>query len=293
MIDHKNTGERGHPSHPEHPDHHLFFGECPDCPDPIIHLRAQARPDLYRVYVWEAPVRITHWVIVLAIVILSVTGIYIGNPFIMAPGEAGERFVMGTVKAIHYYAAIAFVLAVLARLIWMFTGNQAASWDKYLPLRKRRFRGLFPTLRFYLLALRKPPGFVGHNPLAGLAYSMVFLLYLAMIATGLAMLSVSMSTSWVSAFDFLVPLFGGLTTARWIHHIIMWLLLGFAVHHVYSAFLMSVVEQNATIESMFSGYKFVPREDIIFSGYRFVPREYHHEEEPVVGDAAIADSGSR
>jgi hypothetical protein len=54
-----------------------------------------------------------------------------------------------------------------------------------------------------------------------------------------------------------------------------------------------VVEQNATIESMFSGYKFVPREDIVFSGYRFVPREYHHEEEPVVGDAAIADSGSR
>jgi hypothetical protein len=34
--------------------------------------------------------------------------------------------------------------------------------------------------------------------------------------------------------------------------------------------LMSQVEQNATIESIFSGYKFVPREDVIYSGYRFL-----------------------
>jgi Ni/Fe-hydrogenase 1 B-type cytochrome subunit len=39
----------------------------------------------------------------------------------------------------------------------------------------------------------------------------------------------------------------------------MWLLLGFAVHHVYSAVLMSTVEANATMESIFSGYKFVRR----------------------------------
>ena len=68
------------------------------------------------------------------------------------------------------------------------------------------------------------------------------------------------------------PLFGGLQTARWIHHVVMWLLLGFAVHHVYSAVLMSTVEANATIESIFSGYKFVPREDLEFSGYRFINR---------------------
>ena len=52
----------------------------------------------------------------------------------------------------------------------------------------------------------------------------------------------------------------------------MWLLLGFAVHHVYSSVLMSTIEANATIESIFSGYKFVPREDLEFSGYRFINR---------------------
>jgi hypothetical protein len=52
----------------------------------------------------------------------------------------------------------------------------------------------------------------------------------------------------------------------------MWLLLGFAVHHVYSAVLMSQVEQHATMESIVSGYKFVPREDLVHSGYRFLHR---------------------
>ena len=42
--------------------------------------------------------------------------------------------------------------------------------------------------------------------------------------------------------------------------------------------LMSIVEGNATIESIFSGYKFVPREDLKFSGYRFINRHGHVDE---------------
>jgi hypothetical protein len=36
---------------------------------------------------------------------------------------------------------------------------------------------------------------------------------------------------------------------------------------------MSTVEANATMESIFSGYKFVPPEDLRFSGYRFINRK--------------------
>jgi Ni/Fe-hydrogenase 1 B-type cytochrome subunit len=49
---------------------------------------------------------------------------------------------------------------------------------------------------------------------------------------------------------------------RLVHHLIMWLLLGFAVHHVYSAWLMDVKEKNGTLSSIFSGYKFVEPEDL-------------------------------
>ena len=228
---------------------------------------------IVKVYVWEAPVRITHWLIALAIVVLSVTGFYIGNPFITVSGRAGDHFLMGWMKVIHGYTAYVFIAAVLARIIWMFTGNKYAHWDKFIPVHRSRLRALWPTFRFYVFALRKPPGFVGHNPLAGLAYVLVFGLYFLAIITGLIMRGASADPeSTLRSFVSLAPLFGGLYGARWVHHVVMWLLLGFAVHHVYSSVLMSTVEANATVESMFSGNKFVPEEDLIYSGYRFINR---------------------
>jgi Ni/Fe-hydrogenase 1 B-type cytochrome subunit len=226
--------------------------------------------DLVRVYVWEWPVRVTHWAIVLSISVLSATGFYIGRPFLIAPGPAGQNFITGTVKVIHSYAAIVFTLAVLSRLAWMFVGNIYSRWDKFIPAKAKRRRGILPAIRFYLFALRKPPGFVGHNPLAGLTYTLVFLLYLVMILTGFSLYSAGAGVhSPMRAFQFLIPIIGGLQSARWIHHIVMWLLLGFAVHHVYSAILMSQIEGNATMESIFSGYKFVKKDDLLYSGYRY------------------------
>jgi Ni/Fe-hydrogenase 1 B-type cytochrome subunit len=236
-------------------------------------MSAAAPSTVVRVYVWEVPVRVTHWLIAGSIVVLSVTGFYIGHPFITVTGPANQHFVTGWAKAIHGYAAYLFLAAVVARLVWMFTGNRYAHWDKFVPVHSRRRRGLWPTLKFYLFAQRKPPGFVGHNPLAGLTYTLVFLLYVVSIVTGLMLRSASADVGspirWFAAF---APMLGGLQIARWIHHATMWLLLGFAVHHVYSSVLMSTIEANATMESIFSGYKFVPPEDLEYSGYRFINR---------------------
>lgn len=232
-----------------------------------------AATDIVRVYVWEVPVRMTHWLIAGSIVVLSVTGFYIGHPFITVAGEARAHFVMGWVKVVHFYTAYVFLAAVVARLIWMFTGNRYSHWDKFIPFHRSRRHGLLPTLKFYLFALRKPPGFVGHNPLAGLTYLLVFLLYFVAIATGFMLHGVNADPdSAMRSIASMAPLLGGLQTVRWIHHATMWLLLGFAVHHVYSSVMMSTIEANATMESIFSGYKFVPREDVEFSGYRFINR---------------------
>jgi Ni/Fe-hydrogenase 1 B-type cytochrome subunit len=43
--------------------------------------------------------------------------------------------------------------------------------------------------------------------------------------------------------------------ARFIHHITMWLILGFAAHHIWSAFLIGIVEKSSLLDSIFSGYK--------------------------------------
>ena len=215
------------------------------------------------VYVWDLVVRWTHWLIVLSMAVLSVTGIYIGNPFGVAGAEPGTSFLMGWMRVVHSYSAIVFTLAVLARILWMFLGPGMARWRQFLPADRDRRKGFVGTLEFYLFMRPAPPPFVGHNPVAGAAYTLVFALYLVMIGTGFALLSTSAGVGSPRAWlGFLVPLFGGTGLARWIHHVVMWLLIGFAIHHVYSGLLVSIVERNGTMDSIFSGWKWFPRHDL-------------------------------
>lgn len=216
--------------------------------------------DMVRVYVWEWPVRVTHWVVFLSLMTLSVTGLYLGRPFLVVAGPAGDHFVTGWMRALHGYAAIFFTLAVLSRLAWMLLGNRWSTWRQFVPLTRERRRDTWETFRFYVFLRPGPPGVAGHNPLAALAYIAVYGLLLVQILTGFGLYARSAHVdSPMRMFAFLVPLLGGLQAMRWTHHVVMWLLLGFVVHHVYSAWLLSQLERTGTMESIFSGYKFLPR----------------------------------
>jgi Ni/Fe-hydrogenase 1 B-type cytochrome subunit len=212
------------------------------------------------VYVWDLVVRSTHWLIALGIIVLSVTGIYIGRPFAQAAGPTTDAFLMGWMRIVHGYTAMVFMAAVLARIAWMFIGPRYARWTEFIPVARARRRDMVGTFKFYTFLRPEPPPAVGHNPLAGLTYVFVFGLYLLMIVTGLALRGMSAHVdSYMTSFAWLLPWLGGAQTARWLHHVGMWLLLGFAVHHVYSAILMSKVEKNGTMDSIFGGWKVVKR----------------------------------
>jgi Ni/Fe-hydrogenase 1 B-type cytochrome subunit len=214
------------------------------------------------VRIWDLMVRVTHWAIALSLAVLAVTGIYIGRPFLSVSGPAGAHFVMGTIKAIHMYAAIVFSLAVVSRIVWMFIGTRHARWNNFIPVSRERRREAVEMFLFYTFLRRHPPAIPGHNPLAGMAYLAVFGLYLVMIATGIALEVVNADTdSLLQPFRFLLALFGGPQTARFLHHVVMWLLIGFFVHHLYSAMLVAVVEKNGTIDSIFSGNKWLTKSE--------------------------------
>jgi Ni/Fe-hydrogenase 1 B-type cytochrome subunit len=87
------------------------------------------------VYVWELPVRIVHWTIVAALVVLSVTGYYIHHPFLAGAGGPGHPgFTMGLVRFLHEATGFVFTAAVLARVYWAFAGNRYARWRALLPI---------------------------------------------------------------------------------------------------------------------------------------------------------------
>ena len=134
---------------------------------------ARSPDELIAVYVWQIPVRIAHWLIAFSIVILSVTGFYMGRPFMTVAGPATESFVMGWMKVIHGYTAYVFTTALVMRMVWMFTGNKYSHWDKFIPVHRVRQRGMWPVTAFYSFLRDKPPAYVGHNPVAAGAYTLV------------------------------------------------------------------------------------------------------------------------
>lgn len=214
---------------------------------------------LTRVYVWELPVRLTHWALFFSIIILSATGYYISHPFISVPGPAKDHFVMGTMRAVHMYTAIVFVLSAFVRIYWLFAGNKYARMSEFIPLSLQRLRSLWKTFLYYSFIRHDPDEYAGHNALAASSYLMIFAVYLVMIATGLVLYSVGTSPgSPLRVFDVLAPFLGGLQIARLIHHAGMWIILIFAVVHIYFVLLSSIIEHIGTFDSIFSGYKFMP-----------------------------------
>jgi Ni/Fe-hydrogenase 1 B-type cytochrome subunit len=212
-----------------------------------------------RVYVWEFPVRLTHWILFVAIIVLSVTGYYMGHPFIDVQGAAKDHFVMGTMITIHIYAAIFFIAAFVLRIYWFFVGNRYVRLGEYIPLSARRFHSLWNALLYYAFLRREPDYYAGHNALAAGSYAMIYVVYLLMIATGLVLYAVNTSLGApIRVFDRLAPLFGGLPMTRLIHHIGMWIIWLFVVMHVYFVLLSSLIERIGTFDSIFSGYKFMP-----------------------------------
>ncbi|HET7503430.1 MAG TPA: Ni/Fe-hydrogenase, b-type cytochrome subunit [Kofleriaceae bacterium] len=233
-------------------------GKAPETAPEAAPVAEHEHQDLEPVYVWDRLVRASHWGVALTLVLLAATGIYLGRPFLAAPGPAHEHFLTGWAKVIHFYAAIGFTLCVLARIVWLVIGPRRSSWRNFVPVSKKRRRDLIGTLKFYLLVRPTPPATIGHNPLAGLSYVAVFGMYLLIIATGLALYSVS-SYSYMRMWQFLLPVFQGVQGARWLHHVTMWGLLMFFVAHLFFASLTSRNEKNGTMDSIISGYKYLPR----------------------------------
>jgi Ni/Fe-hydrogenase 1 B-type cytochrome subunit len=222
-----------------------------------VPAEAAPRVSLERVYIWELPVRLAHWLLFFSILTLAATGYYIGHPFISAPGAASAHFIMGSMRSVHLYASVVFTLSALVRVYWAFAGNAYSRWSELIPVSRQRWRSFRQALLFYTFLSRESVDYLGHNALAGLTYAAIFAVYFVMMATGFALYTVYAGpSSPMQLFGFLIPLFDGLQVARLIHHIGMWAILIFAVAHIYFPVLYSIVERNGVFDSIFSGYKF-------------------------------------
>lgn len=207
-----------------------------------------------RVYVWEWPVRLTHWLNVICIIILSFTGFYIGWPFI-APPLTDEFPIMAIMRYIHFVAAYVFAMSFIIRIYWTFAGNKYANLAEFIPFSKKVWKEMLGDIKFYLFLKKEHPHRPGHHTLAGVSYVALFLLFCLEIITGFVLYS-------QSHHGFVATLMGGwilgyvsVQFIRLIHHLSMWLMIIFAMVHIYIGWYNDIVDRNSIISSIFSGYK--------------------------------------
>lgn len=213
--------------------------------------------------VWEAPVRIAHWLMALAVTGLLVTGFYIAWPIAFTQGEAHDSFLMGRFRQIHFAFGYVFLVGVLLRAYWFFRGNNHARsgfpfvWRKQWWAQIREQSWEYATLHF-------DSRYVGHNQLGGLSYTFaIVFLGLGEILTGFAMYGESNPGGfWDRAAGWITPLLGGSYGLHHWHHLFAWGLLLFVAVHIYIVIVDSIFMDNGLLNSIFTGRKYVRKGDI-------------------------------
>ncbi len=216
------------------------------------------------VYVYEAPVRLWHWLMMLAMIVLAVTGYLIGSPLPAIGGEATFSYFFATIRMIHFIAAMLFAVLFIVRIYWAIAGNHHAR-SIFLPplLSGEWWRGVFSQAGYYLFLKRESDLWVGHNPLAQLA---MFLMYtlgaIVIILTGFSLFAeqYGWGSAWMNAFGWVNVLLGGSQMVRTIHHLAMWYLVLFAVIHMYMVFREDIMSGESVIGTMINGIRTFKRE---------------------------------
>ncbi|HEU5050562.1 MAG TPA: Ni/Fe-hydrogenase, b-type cytochrome subunit [Gemmatimonadales bacterium] len=212
------------------------------------------------VTLWGVPLRVMHWVAAFSILVLAVTGLYIGKPYFMTSGEASSHYLMGWVRFAHFAAAGVLVMTAIVRVYWLFAGNRYERWKALIPYHPRDIRNLFRQARAYLLVRpEEAPPYLGHNPLQQLSYTMLYAVALVQVVTGFAMYGqYDASSIFYRAFNWIGPLMGGMPNVRFIHHVLTWVFAIYVPIHVYMSIRADVLEHNSTISSIVSGGRMVP-----------------------------------
>jgi Ni/Fe-hydrogenase 1 B-type cytochrome subunit len=224
--------------------------------------------DYKRVYVWQLPVRFFHWINVLTLTVLAISGFVIAYPpAIFSSAEASGSFWFGYVRMTHFIAAFIFMANLFFRWYWAFVGNEFASVKNLVPYNKNRWKNVFYVFRVDVLLMRDKEEClnnisVGHNTVAGLSYFGLMVLLFTQIFTGMALYAPTSAWFLPHMFEWVTSLFGGEYVVRYVHHFTTWLVIVFSIIHMYLVFFHDYIEGRGESSAMISGFKFVLKQRV-------------------------------
>lgn len=180
------------------------------------------------VRVWDLPIRLFHWILVVLMVVM----IYTGN-------EGGDWLLW------HIRVGYAIATLLIFRLIWGVIGSQTARFSQFV-------KGPSMIIK-YLRGELSEDEVPGHNPLGALMVLALLALLIFQTVTGLL-------SSDIDSFLFdgpLVHLVGSELSEEItiIHKLFVNILLGFIAMHVAAVLFYWLVKKTNLIRPMFTGIK--------------------------------------
>ncbi|EEZ92345.1 Ni/Fe-hydrogenase, b-type cytochrome subunit [Mobiluncus mulieris] len=213
--------------------------------------------DWVRLQLWSAGLRFLHWLNVVLIVLLSVTGYYIMDPFFGDTFFRGIEtgFLMGWMRFIHFSCGFIWIAVGLARaFIAFFSKDRYMRWETFWPIHsKEDMKNLGRTLGFYTFLRKEGPLYVAHNPLQQLTYTSIYIVGALQMLIGLSLYALYHMSNPVWAFIALPCSWFGIPIMRLLHVMIMFLFWWFVIAHIYLAFRADSLERHGGVSAMISG----------------------------------------
>jgi len=190
-------------------------------------------------------IRIFHWINMIAITTLCLTGFYIH-----APQSWGWLFDnMDNARMLHFAMAYLLCFGVVGRVYYAIaTGDYKNVWFDV-----KTDPGKFPSMiKYYTFLADDHPFYGKYNPGQKMMYSTFLFMAIIQVITGFVLYKPQV-LFWSQLGDYL----GGEIALRMVHYIITWIFVLFVVAHVY----LDMSEGIPVLKSMFTGK---------------IPADFHH-----------------
>lgn len=191
------------------------------------------------------PFVITHWINLVCMILLIITGFFIHFPLI-----AG---LMGIARGVHIFCGFVLFINCIVRVIMAFfvkssptggTRKQVADYKTWLPQKDNRHQ-LVQWVKYYLFLKKDHPLGAKLGVPQKLSYLLIPILIIIMFYTGLCLWGATMNLPLCAAG---VDLVGGAMSMRIIHYFLMYVFIIFMFIHIY----LANVEGTAPTKLMFA-----------------------------------------
>jgi Ni/Fe-hydrogenase 1 B-type cytochrome subunit len=210
--------------------------------------------------------RVFHWANALSIVVASLTGTFIADPFFGLHGA----YVMAWMRAFHFYAAIVLDLSVISLAYLYFFSRVERGSQLMLPTRRNFVSLQEGFLNLVLLNRRKRFDSSKADSWNAMWFTVLHLLVLFQMFTGFQ-LYVQQEAAGLSAIgrwwpsllhattDWTLSVFGSAGGVRAVHLITMYFIIAWAFCHIYYEIWRTIMWKEGDIAIVFAGHKFARR----------------------------------